>query len=128
MGEFKEHMIKEHKKDPWNWGLEVKAVHFCDECEIEFPEKTMLRKHLESGHNEVSHMIFDDNMQKIVPDAKFLTKNTKDLVEMLKAIPKDSLNTGEDEFERDFNDILNEKVAEPLLGTDQDLKCPKSSS
>ena len=85
----------------------------------------MLRKHLESGHNEVSHMIINDNLQTIVPDNKFLTKNTKDLEEMLKAIPKDSLNTGEDEFERDFNDILNEMVAKPLLGTSQDLKCPK---
>ena len=50
MADFKEHMIKEHKKDKWNWNLEVKAVQFCDECGIEFPEKTMLRKHLQSGH------------------------------------------------------------------------------
>ena len=46
MANFQEHMIKEHKKDKWNWSLEVKAVQFCDECEIEFPKKTMLRKHL----------------------------------------------------------------------------------
>ena len=126
MAEFKEHMIKEHKKDEWNWTLDLKAVQFCDECEIEFPEKTMLRKHLQSGHKEVSHIIVEDNAQQIKPDAKFLTQNTKDLREMLRALPADTLNTGVDEFERDFNDILNERVTEPiLLEKTHCLKCPK---
>ena len=70
-------------------------------------------------------MIDEDNIQKIVPDNKFLTRNTKDLEEILRAIPKGLLNTGEEEFEKDFNDILNEKVSEPLLSRIQDFKCPE---
>ena len=57
-------MTRVHKKDEWNWHLEIKAVHFCDECDIEFPEKAMLRKHIESGHTEVSLIIIDDTIKK----------------------------------------------------------------
>ena len=64
MIEYKNHMIKVHKKDEWNWTLEVKAVYYCDECDFEFPEKAMLRKHIQSGHIEVSQIIIEDTIKK----------------------------------------------------------------
>ena len=123
MAYFKNHMIAVHKKDEWNWGLDVREVHFCDECSIEFPEKVMLRKHIQSGHKEVSNIIVEDTIQKIEPDHEFLTQNTRDLEEMLKAIPVDTLNTCEDDFQKDFNEILNEKIDEPTKASEHDRKC-----
>ena len=80
-------VITVHNKDEWNWGLEIREVHFCDECSIEFPEKAKLRKHLESGHKEVSNIIVEDTIHKIEPDHVFLTQNTKDLEDLLKTLP-----------------------------------------
>ena len=57
MDHLRDHMINEHNKDRWNWGLEMKAAYYCDECDFEFPERAMLRKHIESGHTEVNQII-----------------------------------------------------------------------
>ena len=59
MEEYKNHMVAVHKKDKWNWSLELKAICFCDECDVEFPDKTMLRKHIQGGHRELSLKIIE---------------------------------------------------------------------
>ena len=60
MTEYKNHMVAVHKKDKWNWSLELKASCFCDECDVEFPDKTKMRQHMQGGHRGVS--------RKSVPD------------------------------------------------------------
>ena len=129
MADLKKHMMTEHQKDEWNWNLEVTSVISCEECEIEFPQKAMLRQHIQSDHTEVSNAITQDpvlnidekdpncknimnlaetkSIQKIIPDDEFLTKNTKDLELMLKALPKETFYSSEEEFKIDFEDILN---------------------
>ena len=120
---FKNHMIADHQKDEWNWGLEIKSMIYCEECQIEFPQKSMLRVHFESDHKDVCNAIGHDVVQKIEPDQRFITQNTKDLEEMLKSIPKDALNTGDDEFQEDFNTILNEKKNEDMFGPEERVPC-----
>jgi hypothetical protein len=71
----------------------------------------------------VSKMVPEDLIKKIVPDNEFLTQNTKDLKEMLEALPQDAFYTGVDEFEDDFNDILNEKVEEEKSCVDGRFRC-----
>ena len=65
--------------------------------------------HVQSGHNEVNGMVVEDTSHKIIPDDEFLTKNTKDLEEMLSQILKESLYTGEEEFYEDVQEVLNKK-------------------
>ena len=43
--EFKNHMTTIHKTVKWNWSLDLKAVHFCNQCDFELPEKAMLKTH-----------------------------------------------------------------------------------
>ena len=88
MGTLKNHIITVHKMDEWNWGLEVKVKFFCNTCDLEFSTKSMLRSHVQSGHNELVGIVVEDNSCKIVPDEEFITKNTKDMEEMLRNIPK----------------------------------------
>ena len=88
MNEFKNHMTKVHKKDEWNWSLDIKAVHFCDECEVEFPEKSMLRKHIDSGHIEVSQIIVDDTVKKQEHVQKKRDPNLRELPEIVKPLVK----------------------------------------
>ena len=96
MEDMKIHMVNIHKKDEWNWGLEIRLRFFCGECEFEFTAKSMLRNHFETGHIEVGGSIDEDTVKKprlkpnaentkIEPDPEFLTRNTKDLEDMLKA-------------------------------------------
>ena len=58
----------------------------------------MLRTHIQSGHIKVNGVVVVENAKKIIPDSEFLTHHTKDLAEILKNIPKESLYTGEDEY------------------------------
>ena len=102
-------MINIHKKDEWNWGLEIKVKFLCNVCELEFSTKSMLRTHVQSGHKEVNGTVVEDTSHKIIPDDEFLTKNTKDLEEMLSQIPKESLYTEEEEFYEDVQEVLNKK-------------------
>jgi hypothetical protein len=46
----------------------------------------------------------------IVPDKHFLTQKTRDLEVIQKALPKKTFYTKGIEFQKDFEDILNEKV------------------
>ena len=117
-----------------NWGIslcssrmkiEVQAtteVFQCliPTCGLQFDTRNYLQEHYIEEHSEpvvqkaksefVRKIVPEDLIKKIVPDNEFLTQNTKDLKEMLEALPQDVLYTGPDEFEDDFNDILNEKV------------------
>ena len=136
MADMKKHMTNIHKKDEWNWGLEIRLKFICGECELEFTTKSMLRNHVESGHNEVGGSIVEDTPRKpysgtkqkntkIEPDVEFLTRNTKDLEIMLKALPLSEFYTAEEDFQKDFNDILNEnKEEEDDTSTSVNLKCP----
>ena len=118
MANFKNHMMSSHEKDKWNWTLEIKSIIYCEVCQIEFPQKSMLRIHIESDHTDVSNTISHEVVQKIEPD-----RNTKDLEEMLKSIPKHALNTEEDEFQEDFDTILNKNKKELGWGSDCKAQC-----
>ena len=54
-----------HNKDKWNWGLEIKAIFICADCEIEFTTKLMLRHLIESGQTEVSGSIVEEAEKKL---------------------------------------------------------------
>ena len=43
---------------------------------------------------------------------EFLTQNTKDLNEMLKNLPREAFYCEEEDFQKDFDEILNEKPVE----------------
>ena len=110
MGDFKNHMKTIHSKKDWNWWTEeIKVIFMCEECEMEFPEKSMLRNHKEMDHTKNATTDIRDNVKKIEPDNDFLTKNTKDLEAMLKNLPKEAFYPGEEVFQEDFKFILNEK-------------------
>ena len=64
MEEMRKHIVCIHNKDKWNWGLEIKAIFICVECEIEFTNKSILRSHIESGHTEVSGSIVEESEKK----------------------------------------------------------------
>ena len=50
--ELKSHLIKEHKKDEFNWMVEgIDSVFSCDECDIEFPQQSMLVSHKDNIHS-----------------------------------------------------------------------------
>ena len=53
MEDIKKHMISEHKKNEWNWGLQIRVKFECDECELEFKTKSTLILHIESNHKEL---------------------------------------------------------------------------
>ena len=61
MAILKDHMIDVHKKDMWNLGLEAKSVFNCGECDIEFPMKSLLKNHIDSGHREVNSAVESDS-------------------------------------------------------------------
>ena len=51
MNELKKHLINDHKKEEHNWMVGVITGLFtCNECEDEFPNKTMLETHMNSIH------------------------------------------------------------------------------
>ena len=87
-----------------------------------FYSRNELENHYAKEHTElivdkakeeyVKSVVPAELIKKIVPTEEFMTQNTKDLEEMLKALPVECLYTGEEEFQKDFNDILNEKVEE----------------
>ena len=89
-------------------------------CGIEFTNKKDLSIHYdeapqekevnEAKANYVRKLVPDELIKIIVPDKEFLTRNTKDLEDMLKALPKETFYTEDIEFQKDFKDILNEKV------------------
>ena len=89
-------------------------------CGIEFMNKKDLNTHYEETHQEkevdeakanyVRKLVPDELIKRIVPDKEFLTQNTKDLEDMLKALPKETFYTEDVEFQKDFEDILNERV------------------
>ena len=89
-------------------------------CNIVFNSRSELQNHYEREHTEpivdkakeeyVKSVVPDDLIKKIVPDEEFMTQNTKDLEEMLKALPLNALYTGEEEFQKDFDDILNKDI------------------
>ena len=52
MEELKRHLTKEHKKDESNWMVEgIDSVFRCDECDIEFPQQSMLVNHKDNIHS-----------------------------------------------------------------------------
>ena len=63
---LKKHMIVSHKKDKWNWGLDIKMIFDCQECDLEFTSKSMLKTHVSSGHNELNGIVVKDVTQKVV--------------------------------------------------------------
>ena len=89
-------------------------------CGTELKNKEDLNNHYEEAHqghevteakaNFVRKLIPDELIKIIVPDKEFLTQNTKDLEDMLKALPKETFYTEEIEFQKDFEEILNEKL------------------
>ena len=88
-------------------------------CGLQLNSRIDLQRHYTEEHSEpvvlkakselVSKMVPEDLIKRIIPDNEFLTQNTKDFKEMLEALPKNVLYTGVDEFQDDFNDILNKK-------------------
>ena len=60
-----------------------------------------------------------------MPDVEFLTQNTRDLEFMLKALPLEAFNVGKEEFEKDFEDIMNAKSDEDGLEPCQKYYCDK---
>ena len=90
MEEVKKHLIDIHKKDEWNWSLDINMRFECHECDLEFASKSMLRTHLDSDHKEVCGIVVKDvaTNLKVEPNKEFLTQNTKDLEEMLRNIPQ----------------------------------------
>ena len=53
-------MIVSHKKEECNWGLEIKMRFDCQECDLEFTSKSMLRTLIYSGHIEVNGIVVKD--------------------------------------------------------------------
>ena len=52
MDELRNHLIMEHKKEKHDWMVEaIKAEFNCDECDLEFPRKSLLESHLETAHS-----------------------------------------------------------------------------
>ena len=91
MEQFKNHMITSHNKDAWNWGLEIKTINFCDECDLEFPDKATLKKHIQSGHIEVSLIIVEDTVMNQKPSEKKRDPKIRELPEIVKPlVEKDS--------------------------------------
>ena len=79
------------------------SIYDCSECGIIFDTQGHQKEHNEKYHKS--------EVVVIEPDTEFLTQNTKDLEEMLRLINKESLYPlCSDEFDVDFNEILNEKV------------------
>ena len=58
-----------------------------------------------------------------MPDEEFLTQNTTDLENMLKSLPLEVFNVGKEEFQRDFEEILNEKSVEDGLEPCEKYHC-----
>ena len=51
MSEYKKHLINEHEKEEHNWMVgEINTKFTCDNCEMEFPDKVTLVKHMEQIH------------------------------------------------------------------------------
>ena len=111
MLDFRNHMMKTHNKDAWNWSMEINVKFKCDQCGTNFPNKTNLRRHIEGGHQD-DNIVVEDSVRKIKPDTEFLTQNTKDLNEMLRNLPKEAFYGEEEDFQKDFDEILNEKPVE----------------
>ena len=52
MNDLKNHIIVVHKKEPHNWMVEDIQTYFkCDDCEIEFPRKSLLESHMDQTHS-----------------------------------------------------------------------------
>ena len=89
-------------------------------CKKRFGTRSHLQHHYAGEHSDplveqvkedlVRQIVPEDIIKKIVPDQEFLTMNTKDLEEMLKALPEEAFYAGKKEFQDDFDTILNEKV------------------
>ena len=80
MGEFKKHMITEHKKGAHEWWTEdVKSEYYCEECDIKFSEKQMLTNHIEThSHNFVNLDRVESNSARIVKSEYYDIKNYPD--------------------------------------------------
>ena len=78
--EIKKHLIDIHKKDKWNWNLDVYMSFDCQECDLEFTSKSMLRTHLDSDHKEFCGIVVKDvgSNVKVEPSKEFLTQNTRE--------------------------------------------------
>ena len=52
MEELKTHLISDHHKEKHNWMVEeIEAEFGCDECDINFPKKSVLESHLKKVHS-----------------------------------------------------------------------------
>ena len=119
---FRNHMMKAHNKYAWNWSMEINVKFKCDQCITNFPNKTNLRRHIEGGHQD-DNIVVEDSVRKIKPDTEFLTQNTKDLNEILRNLPKEAFYGEEEDFQKDFDEILNEKPVEKEDATKKSVKC-----
>ena len=73
MDEYKNHMIVDHKKEANNWMVgEIKATFNCDECALEFSEKSFLASHLDNVHGGDCGIIPAKNNEK---EAKIIPIN-----------------------------------------------------
>ena len=104
-------------------------------CGIVFKAGSELQDHYAKEHSDpivekakeeyVKKIVPENLILKIVPDTEFLTQNTKDLEEMLSALPTEALYTGIEEFQKDFNDILNEKTEDDDIKPRGRFQCDK---
>ena len=95
----------------------IKIVSFdCTECGILFKNMEDMKLNFETVHR-IKRVI------QIEPDTEFLTQNTKDLEERLKALPLETFYSSVEELNQDFSDILNEKVALEEVGNNKSLPC-----
>ena len=115
MEDIKKHMI----------GKQIKTRFDCDDCGFEFTTGSTLKLHIESNHTELGGSVIEDSIKKITPDQDFLTQNTKYLGQMLKNVPLESLYIGPDEYQKDVEEILNEKVELSRYRAGEKFKCDK---
>ena len=92
------------------------SIYDCSECGIIFDKQGHQKEHNEKYHKS--------EVVVIEPDTELLTQNTKDLEEMLRLINKESLYPlCSDEFDVDFNEILNKKVDIEKYETSDGYRC-----
>ena len=103
------------------------------DCKATFKTKHDLQNHYAEQHSEssvtkakedtVRNIIPEEHIRKIVPNVEFLTQNTADLKEMLEGLPEGVRYTDEENFQQDFDEILNEKVEHEETNTLGRFRC-----
>ena len=74
MNEFKNHLIVAHKKESHTWMVEeINIVFKCDECDLEFPRKSLLEGHMDqyhSGDQEIIPEIYAEKDEIVLSEDK----------------------------------------------------------